>query len=142
MSRQLSISVDIDAPVERVYEVMIDVERWHEWTPSIREVRRLDPGPLRLGAQARIRQPKFPPALWTVTDIVEGRSFTWVSTGPGLAVSGHHLVAPAAGGSRATLAVEFEGVLGGLWAGLTGGITKRYIAMEAAGLKARAEGRA
>jgi len=41
--------------------------------------------------------------------------------------------------SKATLSLRYEGLLGGLLARLTRGITNRYLAMEAKGLKARSE---
>jgi polyketide cyclase/dehydrase/lipid transport protein len=131
--------IDIAAPPERVWPVISDVERWHEWTPSIIRVTLLAGGPLALGRRAFIRQPKLPPALWTVTELAPGRSFTWVSRAPGLRVSGYHGVEPIPTGSRATLAVEIDGLLGSLWARLSKKITERYLAYEAAGLKARSE---
>lgn len=134
-----SLSIDILAPAERVFEVMSDVERWHEWTPSVNGVKLQRPGALAVGARALIRQPKFPPALWAVTAIETGRSFTWVSRAPGVRVIAHHSAAPTSSGSRATLSLRYEGILGGLLAWMTAGITKRYLFMEAGGLKARAE---
>ena len=134
-----STSIDINAPAERVYEVMIDIDRWHEWTPSITSIRRLDGAGFERGARAMIRQPKLPPALWTVSRVEPGRRFEWINRAPGLKVTGHHAVEPTPGGSRATLALSYDGIFGGLLARLTKGITNRYIAMEAAGLKARAE---
>lgn len=133
------ISIDIPQPVERVWSVMIDVERWHEWTPSIKGVRVLGGQPLAVGSRALIRQPKFPPALWTVSALVPGERFSWVSVAPGLRVNGHHAVVPISGGSRATLGIEIDGLCGGLWARLTRAITERYIGYEAQGLHARAE---
>jgi hypothetical protein len=136
---RFSISIDINAPAARVYDVMIDIDSWHEWTPSITRIRRLDGGAFALGTRALIKQPKFPPALWTLTKIEPGRRFEWVNKAPGLAVTGHHSVVPTATGCRATLALSYEGIFGGVLARMTEGITKRYITMEAAGLKARAE---
>jgi uncharacterized membrane protein len=135
-----SVSIDIAAPAERVYQVISDVEKWHEWTPSITSVKRLGDGPFAVGARALIHQPKLPPATWKVTEIVPGKSFTWVNSGPGYRVAGHHAAEPnGAGGTRATLAVEYRGLFGGLLARLTKETTERYIAMEAKGLKARSE---
>ena len=137
--RQFRISIDIAAPPERVWEVMSDVERWHEWTPSVSGIQWVKGRELVVGNRVVIRQPKFPPARWTLVAIEPGRSFTWVSPAPGLRVVGHHSVAPAPGGSLATRSLELQGALGGLWGRLTKGITERYIAFEATGLKARSE---
>lgn len=136
----VTVSIDIAAPPDRVFAVMIDVERWHEWTPSITGIRRLGGGPFAVGSRALVRQPKLPPALWTVTDLQPGREFTWVSVAPGLRVAGIHRAEPIASGTRVTLAVEFSGLFGALWARLTGGLTRRYVGWEADGLKARCEG--
>jgi uncharacterized protein YndB with AHSA1/START domain len=137
--RNFSITTDIDAPAARVWEVMSDVVRWHEWTRSIRSIKRMDNGPFVVGSRAIVRQPKFPPALWKVVAIEPGRSFTWANTAPGMRVVGHHAVEPRGAGSRATLSLELQGLFGGLFGRLTKGITERYIAMEARGLKARSE---
>ena len=137
--RHFSITVDIAVPAGRVWAVMSDVERWHEWTPSITRVTLLRKGALAVGSRALVRQPKFPPALWRVTELVPGRSFTWVSVAPGLRVIGRHAVELTVNGTRAVLTLELKGMVGGLWGRLTRGITERYIAFEAAGLKARSE---
>lgn len=134
---QFNTTIDIAAPVERAWEVMSDIDRWHEWTPSIRAITRLEGAPLAVGTRVVVRQPKFPPALWTVTDVQPGRSFTWVSVAPGMRVTGTHTVEPTAAGSRARLSLRYEGVIGRLFARLTKGVTIRFIDYEAAGLEAR-----
>ena len=137
--RQFSISIDINAPADRVYEVLSDTERWQEWTPSVTSIKRLDSGPFVVGSRALIRQPRFPPALWTVTAIDGKRSFTWTDRAPGITVTAHHSIDTVGRVSRATLSLRYEGLLGGLLARMTRRITNRYLRMEANGLKKRSE---
>lgn len=141
MKKSYSVSVDIEAAPERVWEVMRDVERWHEWTPSIRRIDLLDRTPFGVGSRVRVLQPKLPPARWTVTQADAGQGFTWISRAPGLLVTGHHRIAPLGRGSRATLCIEYEGLFGPLLARLTHRLNEEYVAAEAAGLKRRCEGR-
>ncbi len=133
-----STTITIDAPPERVRAVMVDVERWHEWTASIRGVQRLDAGPFAVGSRARVTQPGLPPALWEVTAL-DGDGFTWVSRAPGVTVTGDHRVAVVDGRCQATLSIRYDGPVGGVLAWLTRGVNERYIGMEAAGLKQRCE---
>lgn len=132
-------SIEIAASPDRVWEVMYDVERWHEWTPSVSRIRRIGGGPLAVGSRALIWQPKFPPALWKVTDLQPGREFTWVSTVPGLRVTGRHGVEASGAGARATLRLSLEGLFGDWFGRVTGPITNQYLDFEASGLKARSE---
>lgn len=134
-----SIAIDIAAPPDRVWQVMSDVDRWHEWTKSVTSITRKDGGAFAVGTRAVIRQPKFPPALWKITAIDPGRSFEWTSVAPGVRVVARHGTQPVAAGTRATLSLQYYGLFGGLIARLTKGITERYLAMEANGLKARSE---
>ncbi len=123
--RDFSITVDIAAPPDRVWAVMTDVERWCEWTPTVTRIERLDRGPLAVGSRARIRQPKLPPAVWQVSDLLEGRSFTWVTRSPGVSVIAKHRVEPAGNGARATLSIRFSGLLGPIVARLTRRLNER-----------------
>lgn len=137
--RRFATTIDISAPPERVWQVMSDTDRWHEWTASVTSITSLSGGSFAVGSRAVIRQPKFPPALWTITAIEPGRSFTWVSRAPGVKVMAHHFVELTPHGSRATLSLEYFGFLGGLLGRLTAAITERYLTMEARGLKQRSE---
>jgi carbon monoxide dehydrogenase subunit G len=137
--KRFSISIDIVAPPQRVWQVMIDVDHWHEWTPSITSVKRLGGKPMAVGTRVAIRQPKFPAAIWKVTEIEPGTSFTWTSVGLGFRAVGRHAVEPTAAGTRAQLSLEFHGIFANAFGRLTKNITERYIAFEASGLKARSD---
>jgi uncharacterized membrane protein len=132
-----SITIAIPAPPEIVWRVMADVERWPEWTPSVRRVKLLTPGPLHIGSRARIHQPGFPPASWRVTELEAGKGFTWISTAPGLRVTARHEIESTNGGSCGTLSIRYAGLFGPLMARWTRHVNNRYLAMEADGLRRR-----
>lgn len=132
-------SVTVEVPAQAVWDVLVDVERWPEWTESMTSVERLDDGPLKVGSTARVTQPKMRPATWTVTELAPGRSFTWESTNPGVRVTAGHLLEENGGVTTATLSVQMSGVLAGLAAALVGSRVRGYVQMETAGLKARSE---
>ncbi len=136
------IAVDIAAPPDVVWGVICDLERWHEWTASVRGIRPLSKGPLRVGSRALVRQPRLPPAIWKVIALEPGRSFTWVNGLPGLWVYATHSVTPAAAGAQAVLSLRYEGLFGAVLARVLRDLTNRYLALEAAGLKKRSEQRA
>jgi len=127
----------IDAPTQSVWEVLFDVARWPEWTPTIDRVERLDDGPFRVGSRARVRQPKLPRAVWEVTEVVDGGNFTWVAKGPGMKTVARHEVVADASGSRVTLSIEQAGPLGAVAGMILGRLTQRYIELEAESLDKR-----
>jgi hypothetical protein len=124
-----------------VWEVLVDVARWPEWTDSVSSVRLLDAEPLAVGSRVELKQPRIPTGTWTVTALQPGRAFSWQQRQPGSTVTAHHECVPLPDGStRVELTVVMSGALGGLVGRLYRGLTERYLALEAAGLKARAEG--
>lgn len=85
----ISIVVDVEAPPERVWAVLLDIERWPEWDPPITSIQRLDTGRFGVGSRTRIRQPKLRSAEWRITELDETmRSFTWVTRNPGVEITG------------------------------------------------------
>jgi heme-degrading monooxygenase HmoA len=132
---KFKLTVEIHAPAPLVWPVMTDVGRWPEWTSSVSRVKLLTPGPLRIGSRVRVHQPRLPPAAWRVTELSAGEQFTWVSVAPGVSVVARHAVEAAAKGSRVTLSVGFEGWFGRRLARWMRGLTERYLALEANGLK-------
>ena len=137
--KEFRTSIEINASRDRVWTVMSDVERWPEWTASVTSVERLDEGPLRIGSRAQVRQPKLPPGRFEVTALEDRRGFDWETRSPGLRGIGRHWIEPTSSGCRVSLGVEFRGLLSPVIGRLYGGLTQRYIEMEAAGLKRRSE---
>jgi uncharacterized membrane protein len=137
MLRLFETTRHIDAPTQQVWAVIFDVARWPEWTPTITSVELLDDGPFQVGSRAQVRQPRLPRALWEVTEVVDGRSFTWEATGPGMRTIARHEVVPDADGSRVTLSIEQTGPMGAVAAMVWRRLTQRYIELEAESLDTR-----
>ena len=137
MQRFFRTTRHIDAPPHPVWEVMADVVRWPQWTPTITSVERLDDGEFGVGSRARVRQPKLPPASWEVTELVAGRSFTWEATGPGMRTIARHEVVPDTTGSQVTLSIEQTGPMGAVAALVWRRLTQHYIELEAESLDKR-----
>jgi len=140
MSRSaIKVAVNIDAPPEKIFALLCDVERWPEWTPTMTSVQRLDQGPLTVGSSAQIRQPKLRPAIWKVTELEDKRNFTWVARSPGLRMKAGHLVERQGAGSRVQLSFELSGLMARVVSRLYGGLIEQYVTTESQKLKARSE---
>ena len=134
-----SVTIEIDAPPERVWAVLANVEAWPQWTASVTEAKRLDTGHFDVGSRVRIRQPRLPVAVWTVDEIESGKSFTWVTGLPGFRTTARHVVERRRQGSRVTLEIDQRGLVGELAGRWMAGLTERYLNLEALGLKRRSE---
>ena len=136
-------SIEIAAGAEAVWDVYTDVERWPEWTASIERVVPLDGAAIEVGKRFEITQPRLPKVVWEVTAVDPGRSWTWRQHSPGSTALATHEVVPH-GEQRALVRqrVEQRGPLGAVFGALTRRLTRRYLALESEGLKARSEARA
>jgi|SRR5579872_3953993 len=136
---RLVASVEIEAPVGRVWSVLCDVEKWPEWTSTVTSVRCLDNGPFSIGSRAEIRQPRLRPAVWKVTKLRDRNNFTWITRNPGVRITAGHQLEPNGTGTRVTLSLEFTGPLGSLVGRLYRNLSQRYVQTEADALRARAK---
>ncbi|MGW4720586.1 SRPBCC family protein [Nocardia sp. NPDC004260] len=132
-------TVDIDASSETVWRILTDVEAWPEWTASMRRVRRLDSGEFTVGSRFEVDQPWLATAVWTVTDLIPGRSFTSRARNPGITTTGGHELTDRDGSVTVRLTIDHAGSLGWLFGWATAHLTRRYLALESRGLKQRAE---
>ena len=139
--REFRATTSIDAPLEQVWSVLANVERWSEWTASIKHIEPLTSPPFRIGSRFRVDQPKLPSAVWEVTVFEPQRRFIWQNKRAGVTVVADHVLQDSGHGCAVTLTVHFAGVLGGLAGWLSRRLTEEYLVLESEGLKARAEGR-
>ncbi len=140
MPIHISRTVQINAPPERVWAVMADVERWPEWTESMKSVDRLDSGEFGVGSKAKLKIRRSPSAnVWTVTELTPSRSFTWETNSGGVKGVAAHVIEPDGNGSKVTLTVELSGPMATLFGWFVGAPACQNVEMEAEGLKRRAE---
>ena len=129
------ITASTAAPTEHVWRALTDVENWPRWMSSYSSVRRLDPGPLRVGARARVAQPGLRQSVYTVTALRMGREFTWESRLPGILTVARHVARTGHdGGSHIVLTVTQTGALAGVVRIFLGAKIRRFLTIEADGL--------
>jgi hypothetical protein len=142
--RVLRTEIEIDAPSERVWEVLTDFDAYLEWNPFIRAVE----GEPVVGSRLKVRiEPPgargmtFKP---TVRAVEAGRELRWLGRllVPGVFDGEHRLVVePLDGGrSRFIQSERFSGLLVGPFAKTLAATERGFVEMNEA-LKQRAEGR-
>lgn len=135
-------SIEIEAPAATVWDVFADVARWPDWTESVDRLTPLDGPELEVGRRFRIEQPRFPALVWEVTEVDPGRGWTWRQRSPGGTTLAVHEVAPQADGmTLVRQRIEQRGPVGVLVGLVTRRLTRRYLTLEADGLKAASESR-
>jgi len=125
----------IDAPVEQVWALTVDVESWPTMTSTMTSVERLDDGPLRVGSTARIKQPGQPARVWTVTALEPNEVFAWETKAFGMRMVGGHRLESVANGCRNVLSVEMSGALSGVVQALLGRQFRKTIVTENEGFR-------
>jgi uncharacterized protein YndB with AHSA1/START domain len=133
MSR-VTASIEIDAPPERVWDVLMDPERLGDWVTIHREVDRISDRPLKDGSTLRqelcLRHVNVH-VRWTVDEAKPGELAVWDGRGPARskAHTVYRLSPNGNGGTRFDYENEFHapgGVLGAAAArALMGGISER-----------------
>jgi uncharacterized protein YndB with AHSA1/START domain len=140
--------IDIDAPPERVYEVMLDPTRLHEWVTIHRKVNRVDDGTPRRGFEMDqtlcLRHANFK-VHWTLTEADRPHAATWEGRGPAgsYARTSYRLEAVDGGRTRFEYENEFKAPGGFLGKAasrvIVGGVPEREAARSLQNLKALLE---
>ena len=115
MHYSLSTTIEIDAPTDKVWEVLTDVERYDEWNPFIVS----STGTVAVGERLTNRmQPPGGKAMTfrpTVTAVEEGRVFEWLGRLllPGIFDGRHRFEMEPLEGNRTLLrhSEQFGGIL-------------------------------
>jgi hypothetical protein len=143
MSKRLTSSIDIEAPAEKVWELLIDFTAYPTWNPFITRAE----GPVEVGGRLTLRmQPVGGSAITlrpTVVEVVEGHRLRWQGRlgVRGLFDGDHLFVLEPHGATRSRLVQQeqFSGLLVPfLQRSLDRGTLPAFHAMNAA-LKDRAE---
>ncbi len=135
----------IDAGVDRVWDLVGDVEHWDDLLPTMQRVTRIDGGgPAGEGSRFEVRQPGLPKAVYEITDWEPDVGFTWVAASTGVRTKATHEIRPSNGGALLVLGIEWSGPLAGLVGLLMGRKARRMVEQEAdtfAELSVRGRGR-
>ena len=133
-------TIDIDAPQQRVWDVLSDIAAWPRRVETVETVELLTPSPLAQGSRVRLKQPKLPEGLWDITVWDAPSYFEWTQkTGGITSVAGHRVEALGEGRSRLTLTLDMRGLLVPIMGLFYKGLTNRYMNLEAEGMKRAAE---
>jgi uncharacterized membrane protein len=133
-------SIDIDAPQQRVWDVLSDLEAWPQRIETVDVVELVTPAPPGAGSHVRLKQPRLPEGVWEITVWDAPSFFEWrQQTGGVTSVAGHRVEALEEGRSRLTLTLDMRGLLVPVVALFWKGLTNRYMTLEAEGMKRAAE---
>jgi uncharacterized membrane protein len=133
-------SIEVDATQQRVWDVLTALEAWPQRIETVDTVELLTPPPIAKGSRVRLKQPKLPEGTWDVTVWDAPTYFEWTQkTGGVTTVAGHRVDALREGRARLTLTLDMRGFLVPIIGLFYRNLTKRYMTLEAEGMKRAAE---
>jgi carbon monoxide dehydrogenase subunit G len=115
-------SVEINAPVEKVWTLVDNLEEWHQWMPSIKKIERVSKGPLTVGSQlsvtAKVSRLTVK-LLMTITEFVPERTVVMKGKSLGTKLTRFYTLEPVNGKTKVIVGGEVSGVLA--WLAQRGG---------------------
>lgn len=146
---EVTASIDIDAPPQKVWEALMDPDRLDDWVTIHRRLESVSDRPLKRGSRLEqvlcLRGASFK-VKWEVADLDPGRHARWEGRGPARsrAQTTYRLASGDGGGTRFDYQNEFKAPLGPLGAAasraLVGGLPQREATASLQRLKALLEG--
>ncbi|MCD6391244.1 MAG: SRPBCC family protein [Dehalococcoidia bacterium] len=132
-------SIDINAPVEKVWALIDKLEEWPQWMPSIKKIERLSKGPLTTGSQLSVTAKVSGltvKLLMTITEFVPERNVVMQGKALGTNLTRFYALEPVNGKTKVTIGGDVSGALA--WLACRGG--KKVSAEIAQAVKKKIEG--
>ena len=111
---QFSATVEIEAPVGKVWRLIDELEQWPQWMPSIKRIERVTEGPLTVGSQllvtAKVSRLTVN-LLMTTTEFEPERLAVMTGRALGTNLTRFYKFEPLNGKTRVTIGGEVSGLL-------------------------------
>jgi len=134
-------SIEINAPVKKVWALIDKLEEWPQWMPSIKKIERVSQGPLAVGSQlsvmARVSGLTVK-LLMTIREFVPERTVVMQGKTLGTNLTRFYNMGPVNGKTKVTIGGEVSGALA--WLACRGG--RKVSAEIAEAAKKKVEGSA
>jgi carbon monoxide dehydrogenase subunit G len=132
-------SIDVNAPVSKVWALIDKLEEWPQWMRSIKKIERLSKGPLTVGSQlcvtARVSGLTLR-LLMTISRFVPERNVVLEGKALGTKLTRFYALEPVGGRTKITIGGDVSGALA--WLARRGG--QKVSAEIALAAKTRIEG--
>ena len=115
-------SIDINAPVEKVWALIDKLEEWPQWMPSIKKIEKVSKGPLTVGSQLSVTAKVsglMVTLLMTITEFVPERTVVMQGKALGTNLTRFYNLEPVNGKTKVTIGGDVSGALA--WLACRGG---------------------
>jgi carbon monoxide dehydrogenase subunit G len=115
-------SIDINAPVEKVWALIDRLEEWPQWMPSINKIERISEGPLTVGSQllvtAKVSRLRVK-LLMTIIEFIPERTVVMRGKALGTNLTRFYTLEPVNNKTKVTIGGDVSGALA--WLAQRGG---------------------
>ena len=107
-------SIDIDAPVTKVWALVDKLEEWPQWMPSIKRIDKISEGPLAVGSQLSVTAKVnglIVKLLMMITNFVPERNVVLEGKALGTKLTRFYTLEPVNGKTKVTIGGDVSGAL-------------------------------